>query len=306
MIVSSRTTLALAPALICSALLIATGPDSRVSDGLQTTPVSAESVARQIQDRNIGRDSRSSMRMKLFDRHNRVRERAMAIITLRGRDAPGAPPSAPDGDRLLIRFTYPNDIRGTGFLVWEHPSSDDERFLYLPSLGRVRRIAGAETQESFVGSDFTYEDIGGREFDDYSYAFAGPDGENASWTPAAGGGARPAWRLESRRKDASAEFPRVVSVVLKDSLVVVGADVYNRRNEKQKVYTVRRLEQIETIWTVMESEMTNALEKSRTELVVESMDYNVGLKEAAFSRRELEQTSTSSGRPSTSSGRGEW
>ena len=93
---------------------------------------------------------------------------------------PGAPPSAPDGDRLLIRFTYPNDIRGTSFLVWEHPDSDDERFLYLPSLGRVRRIAGTETQESFVGSDFTYEDIGGREFDDYTYAFAAPDGENAS------------------------------------------------------------------------------------------------------------------------------
>ena len=289
MIVSGRTALALPPALICSALLVAAGPGPRASDGFQATPITAESVARQIQDRNTGRDARSAMRMKLFDRHNRVRERAMAIITLRGRDAPGAPPSAPDGDRLLIRFTYPNDIRGTGFLVWEHPSSDDERFLYLPSLGRVRRIAGAETQESFVGSDFTYEDIGGREFDDYSYAFAGPDGENASWTPAAGGAARPAWRLESRRKEASAEFPRVVSVVLKDSLVVVGADVYNRRNEKQKVYTVRRLEQIETIWTVMESEMTNAIEKSRTELVVESMDYNVGLKEAAFSRRELEQ-----------------
>ena len=113
------------------------------------------------------------MRMKLFDRHNRVRERALAIVTLRGRDAPGAAPSAPDGDRLLIRFTYPNDIRGTAFLVWEHPNADDERFLYLPSLGRVRRIAGTETQESFVGSDFTYEDIGGREFDDYTYAFAG-------------------------------------------------------------------------------------------------------------------------------------
>jgi Outer membrane lipoprotein-sorting protein len=172
--------------------------------------------------------------------------------------------------------------------VWEHPDSDDERFLYLPSLGRVRRIAGSETQESFVGSDFTYEDIGGRELDDYTYTFAGPDGETASWAPDAGGSPRPAWRLESRRKDKAAEFPRVVSLVLKDSLVVVGADVYNRRNEKQKVYTVRRLEPIESIWTVTASEMTNALEKTRTELVVESTDYNVGLKEADFSRRELE------------------
>jgi hypothetical protein len=283
------------PALMCAAIIVAAGQLGGASPWRQAARPTAEAVARQVQDRNTGRDSRASMRMKLFDRHNRVRERALSLITLRGRAAPGAPPSAPDGDRLLIRFSYPNDIRGTGFLVWEHPNSDDERFLYLPSLRRVRRIAGAETQESFVGSDFTYEDIGGREFDEYTYAFAGPDGENTSWSPA-GGAPRPAWRLESRRKDASAEFPRVVSVVLKDSLVVASAEVYNRRNEKQKVYTVRRLEQIESIWTVMESEMINALEKTRTELVVESMDYNVGLKDSDFSRRELEHPSTGSGR----------
>jgi len=253
------------------------------------TAVTADSVARQVQDRNTGRDSRASMRMKLFDRHGRVRERALVIFSLRGRASPGASPSAPDGDRLLIHFIYPNDIRGTSFLVWEHAKADDERFLYLPSLGRVRRIAGAETQESFVGSDFTYEDIGGREFDDYSYQFDGPDNGNASWSPAPGGPSKAAWRLESRRKDASAEFPRVISLVLKDSFVVVGADVYNRRNEKQKVYGVRRLEQREGIWTVMESEMTNALERTRTDLVVESIDYNVGLKEGDFSRRELER-----------------
>jgi hypothetical protein len=252
-------------------------------------PATADAVARQVQDRNTGADSRSSMRMKLYDRHGRMRERAMSIISLRGREAPGAARTAPDGDRLLIRFDYPNDIRGTGFLVWEHPHADDERFLYLPSLGRVRRIAGAEAQESFVGSDFTYEDIGGREFDDYTYSFAQPDRGDTTWTPPAGGAPRPAWRLESRRKDASVEFPRVVSLVLKDSFVVVAADVYNRRNEKQKVYTVRRLDQIEGIWTVMESEMTNGLEKTRTELVVEKTDYNVGLKEADFARRELER-----------------
>src|SRR3982750_591615 len=133
--------------------------------------LTADQIARRVQDRDTGRDSRAEMRMKLFDRHGRARERAMTLVTLRGRDNPGAAKTAPDGDRLLIRFTYPNDIRGTGFLVWEHPKSDDERFLFLPSLGRVRRIAGAETQESFVGSDFTYEDIGGREFDEYTYAF---------------------------------------------------------------------------------------------------------------------------------------
>ena len=95
-------------------------------------------------------------------------------------------------------------------------------------------------------------------------------------------------RLESRRKDQSARFPRVISTIVKDSFVVVGAEIFNRRDEKQKVYTVRRLEQIEGIWTAMDAEMTNALEKSRTELTIEKMDYNVGLKESDFTRRELE------------------
>jgi Outer membrane lipoprotein-sorting protein len=257
--------------------------------GAQTGRLTATDVAKRVQDRDTGRDSRMRMRMKLFDRHGRVRERALEVTGLRGRTAPGAPPTAPDGDRLLMRFTYPNDIRGASFLVWEHPSSEDERFLFLPSLGRVRRIAGAETQDSFVGSDFTYEDIGGREFDDYTYGFSGPDAERASWTPASGGAPRPAWRVESRRKDQSVQFPRAVSLILHDTFVVVQADIYNRRNERQKVYTVRRLEQVDGVWTVMDSEITNSLEKTRTELTVEQADYNVGLKETDFSRRELER-----------------
>src|SRR5919107_709571 len=92
--------------------------------------------------------------MRLYDRQGRVRE------------------------RTLIRFTYPNDIRNTGFLVWEHPGADDERFLYLPALGRVRRISGQEKQESFVGSDLSYEDIGGQDIAEYTYAFASA---NATW-----------------------------------------------------------------------------------------------------------------------------
>src|SRR5688572_9234364 len=212
----------LAAALLLTSLLFAPAAGQQ--------PLTAEAIARRVQDRDTGRDSRATMRMKLFDRQNRARERALTLTSLRGRGNSGVPPSAPDGDRLLIHFTHPGDIRGTGFLVWEHPERDDERFLYLPSLGRVRRIAGSEAQESFVGSDFTYEDIGGREFDEYSYALE--DGK-ASWTPPSGGSARPAWRLQSRRRDAAARFPRVVSLILKDSYVVVSAEIYNRRDERQ-------------------------------------------------------------------------
>jgi hypothetical protein len=239
--------------------------------------MTGESLARQIRDRDTGRDSRALLQLALYDRHGRARQRALTLLSLRGK-------GKTEGDKVLTRFTRPEDIRGTSFLVWEDPAGEDERFLYLPSLGRVRRIAGSEAQESFVGTDFTYEDIGGREFDDYTYELLD---ENATWT-APGGASQPVYRLEFRRKDAKAKYPRVVSLVTRD-FVVVAADVFNRRDEREKVYSIGRLEKVQGIWTVLEAEMSNLMDRTRTTLKIESIDYNVGLSDAEFSRRELER-----------------
>ncbi len=216
--------------------------------------------------------------MRLYDRQGRVRERAMTLLAMRG--------TGKAGDKRLVRFTYPNDIRNTGFLVWEHADADDERFLYLPALGRVRRIAGEEKQESFVGSDLSYEDIGGRDFADYTYAFVGGD---AVWK-APDGSAHPAWRLESRAKDPGADYPRTVSLVRKDNFVVVHAEIFNPRNERVKLFDVKRLEQVDGIWTVLSLGVENERDRTRTELETTSIRYNVGLTDADFTRRQLEQT----------------
>jgi hypothetical protein len=189
------------------------------------------------------------------------------------------------GDRTLIRFSEPNDIKGTAFLVWEHPNADDERFLFLPSLGRARRIASEETQGSFVGSDFTYEDIGGREFESYTYRLIG---DGATWT-GADGAAHKVYTLESRSRDANARFPRVVSSVRQDNFVVVKADIYNKRDEIQKTYEVRRLEKTDGYWTALEMRMADLLARTSTELVMERVEYDVGLTADHFSRRELER-----------------
>ena len=215
--------------------------------------------------------------MRLHDRQGRVRERVLTLLGLRGTGAAG--------DKTLVRFLYPNDIKNTGLLVWEHPNADDERFLYLPAVGRVRRIAGEEKQESFAGSDLSYEDIGGRDVADYTYAFTN---QNATWT-APDGSVLPAWSLESRAKDRNADFPRSVSLVLKDRFIVVHADIYNQRDERAKVFDVRRLERVDGIWTALDLVVVNERQKTRTELVTTSVRYNVGLRDSDFTRRQLEQ-----------------
>jgi hypothetical protein len=280
--------------LITLFLNIGTGnePSLRASGSRSTTPGQAQGttpgtaptgewVARKAEDRETGRDSRLAIRMRLFDRQGRMSERRMTLLAMRG-----GPGRLVPGDRTLIRFSYPNDIKGTAFLVWEQPKADDERFLYLPSLGRVRRIAGSEAQESFVGSDLTFEDIGGREFDDYTYRLI--DDPNAAWT-GPDGVKHPVYTLESRQRDANARFPRVVSRVRRDNFVVVHAVIYNRRDEPQKTFEVLKLEQVKGYWTSSELRMTDALQRTRTELVLDNVEYDVGLKPDAFSRRELER-----------------
>jgi hypothetical protein len=234
-------------------------------------------VASQIDQRDTGRDGRMDMTMRIVDRQGRARERTLTLATLRG--------TGTRGDRTLLRFLAPGDIKGTGLLVWDHPKGEDERFLYLPALGRVRRIAGSEKQESFVGSDLSYEEIGGRELDAYDYAFVQRD---AKWIDAAGQ-PHQAWELESKARDQNARYPRTVSLVRKDNFVVAAADIFNRRNEREKRYEVKRIDRIDGIWTVMDLQMTNELLRTRTELVVTRARYNVGLSEADFTRRALEQ-----------------
>jgi hypothetical protein len=266
-----RATCAVVASLL--AVVILASPEVTAQDRTETP----EWVAAQIDQRNTGNDARLDMTMRLFDRQGRVRQRSLVVTTLRG--------TAGRGDRVLVRFLAPNDIRGTGFLVWEHDKAEDERFLYLPALGRVRRIAGSEKQESFVGSDLSYEDIGGRELSEYTYAFVRRD---AAWI-APDGTSFPAWELESKALAPDAAYPRTVSLVRKDSFVVMSADVFNRRNEREKRYEVRRLEQVDGIWTALDVVMRNELQRTRTELVVTSARYNSGLTESAFTRRELEQ-----------------
>ncbi len=245
-----------------------------------TTPT-GDWVARQVDARDTGRDAVIAMRMRLFDRQGRQRERTLEMQSLRGT----ATAADGIGDRVLLRFSYPNDIRGTGLLVLERPGKDDDRYLYLPALGRVRRIAGAERQESFAGSDLSYEEIGGRALEDYTYELLDA---KATWT-APDGRTHAAYRLRSIAKDASLTYPAAVSTVRADNFVVVQAEVFDRRGTRAKQYQVRRLEQISGVWTVMEAVMSHEVDRTRTELVVTTARYNTGLSPEAFSRRALEQ-----------------
>ena len=76
-----------------------------------------------------------------------------------------------DGDKSLVIFDHPRDVKGTAFLTFSHIDGDDDQWLYLPALKRVKRISSSNKSGPFMGSEFAYEDLSSQEVAEYTYKF---------------------------------------------------------------------------------------------------------------------------------------
>ena len=123
-------------------------------------PLTGRQIMEKARRVNQPDDETVQAEMQLIPKAGRVTTRKLAIEYLKGADAL---------DRMLIRFSYPRRMKGTGLLTHERKSGNDDQWLYLPSLRRVRRIAADACAERFVQSDFTYEDLQPEDLDDNTY-----------------------------------------------------------------------------------------------------------------------------------------
>lgn len=128
-----------------------------------------------------------------------------------------------DLSRALFRF-MDSMKRGVTFLTIETKGPDNDQYIYLPSIGRARKIASQDRQNDFEDTDFTNEDLGGRKIEDYQYVRR-PD------APMQG---VDCYRYASSAKDNSARFPKHMAWVDKKSLVPVQVIVYGRDNRPER------------------------------------------------------------------------
>ncbi|MFK7975501.1 MAG: outer membrane lipoprotein-sorting protein [Halioglobus sp.] len=101
------------------------------------------------------------MHMSIRDRRGAEITRRLELRTLEGHE--------PEGDRSVIIFLAPGDIAGTALLSHSRIEREDQQWLFLPSLSRVKRISSANKSGPFVGSEFSYEDLAGQELQKFTY-----------------------------------------------------------------------------------------------------------------------------------------
>lgn len=127
-------------------------------------------IVTELDRRDLGfEDSRAEMEMMLKNRRGDVSRRLIRVLTL---EMDG------DGDKSLIIFDSPKDIRGTAFLSFTHALDADDQWLYLPALKRVKRIASNNKSGPFMGSEFAYEDLTSVEVPKYKYKYLRDDTAN--------------------------------------------------------------------------------------------------------------------------------
>ena len=122
--------------------------------------VSGEEVAKRAYEQTAGYGSSiATTTMILKNATGDANKRKLLIKRLEGKN----------GDRSLLEFLYPNDLKGTKLLSYEVIGGDDKQWLYLPALKRVKRISSRNKSGSFMGSEFSYEDISSQNYKNYTY-----------------------------------------------------------------------------------------------------------------------------------------
>ena len=230
-------------------------------------------IAVEADRRNTGySNSTADMLMILKNRHGQESRRQMRFRNL---EVEG------DGDKSLTIFDSPMDVKGTAFLNYTHKEGDDDQWLYLPALKRVKRISSRNKSGSFMGSEFAYEDIASQEVEKYTYKWLRDEIYE-------GNDCFVSERYPVDRKNSG--YSRQVVWIDKQEYRTQKVEFYDRKNMHIKTLTMSNFQQYEgTFWRALELYMANHQTGKSTLLQFSNYKFNVGLTEADFNKNSLKR-----------------
>ena len=229
-------------------------------------------IAEQIDLRDTGfEDQMATMVMVLRNRHGQESKREIRSKTLEG---------AEDGDKTLIVFDKPRDVKGTALLTYTHKVGDDDQWLYLPALKRVKRIASNNKSGPFMGSEFAFEDMTSQEVEKYTYKYLRDE--------ELGGKAQ--FVVERYPVDKKSGYTRQIVWVDQAEYIVHKVEFYDRKSELLKTLVLDGYEQyIDQYWRAAKMSMVNHQNGKETDLLWSDYAFENGFKESDFTQTSLKR-----------------
>ena len=214
-------------------------------------------------------DHISNMRMVLRNRHGQESTRQMRSRTLEQEN---------DGNKSLIIFDDPADVKGTAFLSFTHKTGPDDQWLYLPALKRTKRIASANKSGPFMGSEFAYEDLSSQEVEKYTYKYLRDEMLDD----------RDHFVIERYPVDPKSGYTRQIVWIDKAEYRVWQVEFYDRKESLLKTLTMHDYNQyLDQYWRADRMDMVNHQTGKSTTLTWSDYEFRNGLRESDFNRNAL-------------------
>lgn len=245
---------------------------------LVATPVLAEtaeqkglSIAVEANRRDTGwKDSQVTMTMELRNAQGQTSTRALRNKVLEG---------TTDGDKSLIVFDDPADVKGTALLSFTHRNGPDDQWLFLPALKRVKRIASDNKAGPFMGSEFAFEDLASQEVEKYTYKFI----EEGTYE------GQKVFVSERYPVDPKSGYTRQVVWMDQAEYRPLKIDFYDRKRTLMKTLTLHGYQQyLGRFWRAERLEMVNHQTGKSTTLSFKDYEFGTGLSERDFNQNALQ------------------
>lgn len=238
------------------------------SGSVSAQDLSVEEIVAKANNRSYyqGKDGRAKANMTVTDAQGRSRQRQLTILKLNIQQG---------GDqKYFVYFHKPNDVKGMSYIVWKHIGRDDDRWLYLPAMDLVRRIAASDKRSNFAGTTFLYEDISGRAIDlDKHELFAS---DSAYYT------------IKNTPKDASAvEFSYYTVKIDKSNFVPMKAQYYDKQGKLYRSLETLKVEDVQGYPTITQMKASDFNSGASTVTEFSDIQYDIGLNDDVFSERSL-------------------
>ncbi len=241
---------------------------------LQALALSGEEVMQKSQAAFLypGKDFKARVVMKLINKDGQERVRELTMLRKNVGEVLGE-------QKYFMYFFQPADVKDMTFMTYKYPARDDDRWMFIPAINMVKRIAAQDKRSSFVGSDFTYEDVSGRDLEDDTHALEREEKI----------GGRDCYVVKSTPKGSDADFGYKLTWVDKANFLPLKEEQYDKKGARYKLFTADEVADVQGIPTVVKRSMKNLQTGHRTEVAYFKSGYNLGIEDSLFTERFLRQ-----------------
>ena len=183
-----------------------------------------------------------------------------------------------DGDKSLLLFVYPNDIKGTKLLSFEMIGKDDKQWLFLPALKRVKRISSRNKSGSFMASEFSYEDIASQNYKNYTYE---KDVQKVLKDT------KEYFKITRVPVDKNSGYSKQIVYIDTKTYLAKFGEYYDKQNRLLKNVVFSNYKKIDGVYRVQKIEMHNTQNSKSSTLTWDEDSINAGLTQKDFSKRAL-------------------